>query len=120
MGIYLEKTIIQNNTGTPILTAAPLRVGKMWKQPNYPSTGVDKDVHTGLCWRLSGRQSACQFRTRRFVPWSRKIPHVKEQLSLCSRAWELQSLSPHALEPMLHNRSSYSNEKDVVPIYSGI
>ena len=34
-------------------------------------------------------------------------------LSLCSRARELQVLSPYALEPMLHNKRTQLNEKPV-------
>ena len=34
-----------------------------------------------------------------------------ELLSLCSQAWEPQLLSPHALEPLLSNKRSLSNEK---------
>ena len=30
--------------------------------------------------------------------------HVPQLLSLCSGAWELQLLSPPALEPVLHNK----------------
>ena len=44
---------------------------------------------------------------------------VPQLLSVCSRAWGPQLLSPHAaateawvpLEPVLHNRRSYRNEK---------
>ena len=28
----------------------------------------------GLLWRLSGKESTCQFRRHRFDPWVRKIP----------------------------------------------
>ena len=36
----------------------------------------------GLPWWCSGLESACQCRGHRFEPWSWKIPHAAEQLSL--------------------------------------
>ena len=38
LGIYLEKTILQKDTGTPVFIAALFTVAKTWKQPKYPST----------------------------------------------------------------------------------
>ena len=57
-------------------------------------------VH-GIPWWLSGKESACQCRRHGFHPWSRKMPQNIEAcepqlLSLCSRAWESQALSPCA------------------------
>ena len=40
LGIYLEKTILQKDTGTPVFIAALFTVAKTWKQPKYPSTEV--------------------------------------------------------------------------------
>ena len=37
---------------------------------------------------LSGKESGCQCRRHRFNPWSRKIPHALEQLSLCTTTTE--------------------------------
>ena len=39
----------------------------------------------GLPWWLSGEESACQWRRHGFDPQSGKIPHAKEQLSLCAK-----------------------------------
>ena len=39
----------------------------------------------GLPWWLSGEESACQCRRHGFDPQSGKIPHAKEQLSLCAK-----------------------------------
>ena len=39
------------------------------------------------CW-LSGNTSACQCRWHGFDPWSVKIPHVTEDLSLCATTIE--------------------------------
>ena len=55
----------------------------------------------------------------RFNCWSRKISCAAGQLSLCSRAQELQLLSSHATTTkacmlrahMLHNKRNHSNEK---------
>ena len=40
LGIYPEKTIIQKDTCTPMLTAALLTIAKMWKQPKCPSVDL--------------------------------------------------------------------------------
>ena len=54
----------------------------------------------------------------RFEPWSGKIPHASEQLSLCATTTEpvLQSprgTTPEAqrLEPVLCNKRNHGNEK---------
>ena len=39
-----------------------------------------------LPWWVSDKESACQCRRHGFDPWSRKIPHALEQLSLCTTA----------------------------------
>ena len=39
-------------------------------------------------WWLSGKESTCQCRRQRFDPWSRKISHTVEQLSLCATTTE--------------------------------
>ena len=50
--------------------------------------------------------------------WGKKA-HAPQLLSLCSRAWELQLLSPHgsprALERMLHTKRRHRNEKPCTP-----
>jgi len=38
LGIYLEKTIIQKGTCTPMFTAEPFTIAKTLKQPKCPST----------------------------------------------------------------------------------
>ena len=48
----------------------------------------------GLPWWLSGEESACQFRRHRFDPWSERIPHAPQLLSLGSAARKLQLLKP--------------------------
>ena len=38
LGIYPEKTIIQENTCTPMFIAALFTIARTWKQPRCPST----------------------------------------------------------------------------------
>ena len=38
LGKYPEKTIIQNDTCTPMFTAALFTIARTWKQPKCPST----------------------------------------------------------------------------------
>ena len=38
LGIYLEKTMTQKDTGTPMFIAALFTIAKTWKQPKCPST----------------------------------------------------------------------------------
>ena len=38
LSIYLEKTIIQKDTCTPVFTAAPFTIDRTWKQPKCPLT----------------------------------------------------------------------------------
>ena len=38
LGIYPEKTIIQNDTCTPMFTAALFTIARSWKQPKCPLT----------------------------------------------------------------------------------
>ena len=75
-----------------------------------------KSVQELPCW-LSGKESACQCRRHEFSPWSGKIPHPAEQLSLCLGAQEPQLLSPRATLPkplclraMLCNKESHRSE----------
>ena len=37
LGIYLERTIIREDTYTPVVTAALLTTARAWKQPRCPS-----------------------------------------------------------------------------------
>ena len=47
LGIYLEKTIIQKDTCTPMFIAALFTVTRTWKQPKYPLT--DEQVKKMWC-----------------------------------------------------------------------
>ena len=56
-----------------------------------------KNENRGLPWWLSGKESTCQCRRRRFNPWSGRIPHAAEQLSPWTTTVE------SALESRNHN-----------------
>ena len=56
----------------------------------------------GFPWYLRGKETTCRMQKTQVQPLTQKIPHAAEQLSSCtqllspcSRAWELQLLSPH-------------------------
>ena len=60
-----------------------------------------KDLYEGLPWWLSSKESVCQHRRREFAPGlgrSHTPHHVPQLLRAC------------ALEPMLHNKSYYSEK----------
>ena len=38
LGIYVDKTLIQKDTCTPMFIASQLTTAKTWKQPNCPLT----------------------------------------------------------------------------------
>ena len=68
---------------------------------------------TGLPWWLSSAEFTCKHRRHGFNPWSQKIPHVWEQLSLratllslCPRAQDPHYWSLRALEPMFATREA--------------
>ena len=48
----------------------------------------------GLSQWLGGKESTCQWRRRRFDPWSGRIPHAAEQLNPCPTTIEPVLLSP--------------------------
>ena len=63
-----------------------LKLNKEIKQPNFKN-GV-------LLWWSSGKESACQSRGQRFDAWSKKIPHVMEEQTLCTTTTEPAFWSP--------------------------
>ena len=67
----------------------------------YPANIAFKNKSEGLPWWRSGWESACQCRGHGFEPWSGRIPHAAEQLSLCN------------LGPMLCNGRGHHSEKPV-------
>ena len=46
LGIYLEKTIIQKDTCTPVFTAALFTTARSWKQPKCPSIDEWINIYT--------------------------------------------------------------------------
>jgi len=59
-----------------------------------------KNTRSGLPWWLTGEESTCRCRRHELAPWSRKIPHAAEQLSLCTTI----------TEPVLYSRGSTTTE----------
>ena len=57
---------------------------------------LDKNVSSGLPWRLSGKEFACQCKRHGFNPWSGKIPHALGQLSHTPQLWSLCSATREA------------------------
>ena len=60
----------------------------------------------GLPWWRSGWESACQCKGHGFEPWSGKIPHAAEELSLWATTTE-----PVRLEPVLRNKRGCDSER---------
>ena len=44
LGIYPEKTVLQQHTCTPVLTADWFTIAETWKQPKCPTTHDKEDV----------------------------------------------------------------------------
>ena len=69
-----------------------------WKQPNrmdkqmvihsYNGVLLNNKKTIGLAWWCSGWESTCWCRGHGFEPWSGKISHRAEQLSLCATTTE--------------------------------
>ena len=55
LGIYLEKTIIQKDTCTPMFIAALFTVTRTWKQPKYPLT----DEQVNKMWSIYTTEYYC-------------------------------------------------------------
>ena len=53
----------------------------LWCLFYFPKVSF-KSSCLGFPWWLSGKESPCQCRRHRFNPWSKKISHATEQLSL--------------------------------------
>ena len=66
-------------------------------QPRGFLDGFSK-LSPGLPWWLTGEESTCQCRGHGFDPWSGKIPHAQEQLSLCTATAEAHGPGAHALQ----------------------
>ena len=79
-------------------------IGILIKDPRQ-LRGLSKQellADSGLPTWSSGKEFACQCRGHGFDPWSGKIPHAVEQLSLCATSIEpvLQSLQVTTAEPV--------------------
>ena len=61
-------------------------------------------------WYLGGKESTCQCKKHEFDPWSREIPHVTEQLRLCTVTTEACSKAS-----ALQQAPSYCGEEPLLP-----
>ena len=85
------------------------------------ATIVDIKLRWGLPGDLVVKSPSWQCRRHRFDPWSRKIPHAAEQLSLWATTIEPVLYGPRAELPrvkpvhprLLCNKRSHGNEKPV-------
>ena len=70
-----------------------------WSQTLQPAslTWFLKVLCKRVPWWLTGKESTCQFRGHGFDSWSRKIPHVPQQLRPCAVTTEPMLWSPRAL-----------------------
>ena len=59
VGIYLEKTIIQKDTCTPMFIAALFLIARTWKQPKCPSTEEQIKIHIYNGILLSHKNTIC-------------------------------------------------------------
>ena len=57
-------------------------ITKIKARYHFKLTRMTKLKRLGFLWWLSGKESACQCRRHELSPWSRKIIHAVEQLSL--------------------------------------
>ena len=57
LDIYLEKTIIQEETYTALLIAALFTVARSWKQPKFPSTDGWTDEWIKRMWHIYTREN---------------------------------------------------------------
>ena len=55
LGIYLDKSVIQRDTCTPMFIAALFTIAKTWKQPKCPSTDewIKKMWYTYIQWNTT-------------------------------------------------------------------
>ena len=80
--------------------------------PNHSLTNKHNKLHdmmthlemVGASWWLSGKESACQCRRPQFNPWSWKIPHTTEPLSLHAATikpvlWSLEATTTEPVYP---------------------
>ena len=58
MGIYLEETLIQKVTCTPIFTVVLFEIAKTWKQPKWPLTDewIKKMCYIYIKWNISHKK----------------------------------------------------------------
>ena len=58
LGIYLERTLIQKDTCTPMFIVALFTIASTWKQPKCLNRGMDKDVGCIYMYQWNTYQTA--------------------------------------------------------------
>ena len=77
-----------------------------WQNLSPPNTNGWNPLQVsriGLPSWLSGKESACQCRRLRFDPWSKKIPHAAEQVSLYITMCAIHHRFTTTIEPRLYS-----------------
>ena len=84
--------------------------------PSLRKSEGHQEMRNGTSLVSQCKESACQCSRHEFNPWSRKIPHATEQLSLWDTAIKpgLQSLGPANTEPTCHYHWSPSPPEPVL------
>ena len=78
-----------------------------WKLRN-----ITKNISTGLPWWFSGKEFTC---SHGFNPWSRRIRHAVQQVSLCATTIESVIWSPGPATPEPTRPRVHAPQKEKVP-----
>ena len=90
VGLYLEKTIIQKDTHTPMFIAALLTVAKTWKQPKCPST----EEWIKKMWYIYTMEYYSAIKKNDIIPFTQaSSPLTLPSLPVCTSAEELSGES---------------------------
>ena len=65
LGIYVDKTVIQNNVSTRVFIAALCTIAKTWKQPECPTT----DEWTKKMWHINTMKHDSITRKNEIMPF---------------------------------------------------
>ena len=103
VGIYLEKTIIQKDTCTPVFIAALFTVVKTWKQPKYPS--MDEWIKKMVYMYTMDYYSA--IKKKEIMPFAATWIHL--EIIICSEVSQKEKDKCHMI-PHMWNLKYNTNE----------